>query len=91
MVLSYRNNNEGTYDQKMPIGSCFHFGKEGKDKLWERKWERDDLISSLSRQLIANLEGILEHRWQTQRPRAESGPPPCFYLVAPSSLPLVNE
>ena len=34
----------------------------------------------------------LIHRWQTQGPRAESSPPPCFYLAAaPSSLPLVKE
>ena len=34
----------------------------------------------------------LEHRWQTQGPRAESSPAPCFYPTAvPSSLPLVKE
>ena len=39
------------------------------------------------------------HRWQTQGPGAESGPPPCFIrrapcfypAAAPSSLPLVKE
>lgn len=28
---------------------------------------------------------VLEHRWQTQCPRADSGPPPCF--IPPDTLP----
>ena len=29
----------------------------------------------------------LRHRWQTQGPRAESGPPPCFIQLAPCFYP----
>ena len=33
---------------------------------------------------IASLNNSLDHSWQTQGPRAESGPPPCF--ICPSTL-----
>ena len=35
-----------------------------------------------------DLENImLIHRWQTQGPQAESGPPPCFILPGTLFLP----
>ena len=40
--------------------------------------------------LIQNSKEI-EHRWQTQGPWAESGPPPCFYPAALSSHLTVKE
>ena len=45
-----------------------------------------------SRKVISYYLGRkIEHRWKTQGPWAESGPPTLFLPVAASSLPLVKE
>ena len=56
-------------------------------------------ITASDRSFRASVFDGLEHRWQTQVPKAESGPPPCFIwpstLFLPgrsaSSLPLFKE